>query len=221
MRYLDKHAAREKLLRRLEREERRLWLAYRATPLLPLERPYQRGWIKTFVLEPRVALRPDAHIFREMLRVVNNHVTSPNREFRSRRGFPIVLGTRRIGLHRWEKLAWPASHQRFFRLGHWRIENEEFRRPHQRLWQRGYKLVVDWWLKEDIQPLMITHQRVDLPDVNARLAEIHAYMSRTHGWDRLARLYGRSAWWRRFETTRAEHRSRHSLAEQLRETISD
>lgn len=194
MRFPDKHAARDKLLRGLEREAHRLWQVYRRTPLVPLERPYQRDWRKTFVLEPRVLARPDTAIFRAMLHAVNHCVYSSNREFLSRRGFPIILRPRSIGLRSWEKLAWPASHQRFFRLGHWVIEDEEFRRPGQRLWRRGYKLALDWWLREDIQPVMVTHQRVDLPDVNARLAEIEAFMKQTRGWERLRRLHGHRRW---------------------------
>ena len=216
VRFLDKYAAREKYLRRLEREERRLWQAYSATPLVPLERPYQRGWVKTFVLEPRVLLRPDAHIFREMLRMVNHRVTSSNRGFLSRRGFPIVLRPRSIGLHQWVKLAWPASHQRFFRLGHWCIEDDEFRRPFQRLWRRGYKLAIDWWLREDIQPLMVTHQRVDLPEVNSRLAEIDSFMTRTCGWEQLRRPHGRGdRYWRCRTNLHAEERAALVHREQL------
>jgi hypothetical protein len=222
MRFLDKHSTREKHLRRLEREERRLWQAYRATPLVPLEQPYQRGWVKTYVLEPRVLQRPDAHIFREMLRAVNHRATSSNREFLSRRGFPIILRPRGIGVHQWTKLAWPASYQRFFRLGHWRIEDEVFRRPErfyrptQRLWQRGYKLAVDWWLKEDIQPLMITHRRAELPDVTSRLAEIDAFMSRTCGREQLNRLHGYSErYWRCCVNHHVEDRAVLAHREQL------
>ncbi len=196
MRFLDKHFACGKKLRRLEREAKRLWQVRRDTPLVALEQPYQRGWFKTYVLDARVAHRADAPMFREMLRAVNQRVYSRNREFRSARGFPIVLGTRRISLHRWTKLNWPARHKQFFRLGCWRIDDEEFRRsqPRHRAWRRGYKLEIDWWLREEIQPAMITHQRVALPEVESRLAEIEALMTRVCGWNRLQRLHGRS--WR-------------------------
>jgi hypothetical protein len=164
-------------------------------------------------------------MFREMLRAVNQRVYSRNREFRSARGFPIVLGTRRISLHRWAKLDWPASHQRFFRLGCWRIADEEFRRsqPCHRVWRRGYKLETDWWLREDMQPAMITHQRVALPDVESRLAEIEAVMTRVCGWDRLQRLHGRS--WRWFEkayvASATELRANQNFSEQLSSVIPD
>jgi len=67
MRFLDKYARRDKHLLRLERELNRLNQAHRHAPIIPLERPYQRGWVKFYVLEDRVERRPDAVIFRTVL----------------------------------------------------------------------------------------------------------------------------------------------------------
>jgi hypothetical protein len=60
MRFLGKHFACEKNLRRLEREVKRLWQVRRDTPLVALEQPYQRGWFKTYVLDAqaRIARTP-------------------------------------------------------------------------------------------------------------------------------------------------------------------
>ncbi|WP_043588735.1 hypothetical protein [Geminisphaera colitermitum] len=43
---------------------------------------------------------------------------------------------------------------------------------------------------------MITHQRVELPEVRRRLAEIDAHMEHMRGRERLNRLHGRRNWWR-------------------------
>jgi hypothetical protein len=194
MRYLNKHAAREKRLRAFERECNRLHQAKGDAPIIPLEHPYQRGWVKTYVLEDRVERRPDAQVFRNMLGAINHTVWARERTFVSRRGQPLVLRPRIIHVREWEKLAWPASHRRFFAFGTWRVEHERCWLPPYRAWTCGYKLVVDWWLREDVQPHLITHQRVDLPEVKSRLAEIDAYMTRTCGWDTLSRLHGQGRW---------------------------
>ncbi|MCX6951740.1 MAG: hypothetical protein NTV51_06190 [Verrucomicrobia bacterium] len=194
MRFLDKHFAREKQLRRLEREAQRLWQAQGAAPIIPLERPYQRGWVKTYVLEDRIERRPDAELFRALLREVNKRVYSRERSFVNRGGHPIVLRPQVIHVREWQKLAWPASHQRFFAFGTWRVEDVKFWLPPHRAWTCGYKLISMWWLREDIQPHLITHQRVDLPDVKSRLAEIEQHMRLTQGWRRLDRLHGRRQW---------------------------
>lgn len=194
MRYLNKHLALEKKLRGLEREAQRLRHAQQAALVVPLEQPYQQGWIKTYVLDQAAVRRPDAQIFRNVLAVVNHAVRARNRAFVTRKGFPIVLRPRKIGVAEWRDLAWPASHQRFFAFGVWRVEDDEFHRAIPRSWRCGYKLVQTWWLREDIQPFLITHQRVELPAVRTRLAEIESFMARTNGWDRLTRLHGRRVW---------------------------
>jgi hypothetical protein len=60
MRFLDKYSAREKELRRLEREARRLRQAKADAPSVPLEHAFQRGWMKTYVLVDGIIRRPDA-----------------------------------------------------------------------------------------------------------------------------------------------------------------
>jgi hypothetical protein len=59
----------------------------------------------------------------------------------------------------------------------------------------GFKLIRFWWIEEKIEPLLITHQRVDLPDVRSRMAEIDAYLTACQGHHRLCRLHGRHRRW--------------------------
>ncbi len=219
--FLNKHSSHEKHLRRLEREAERLRQASARAPIVPLERPYQKGWVKKYVLDPRVLRRPDAQIFRRMLEAVNQCVHSCARSFVNRAGQPIVLRPRIIHVREWQNLAWPASHQRFFGFGRWRVEDRSFWLPPHRAWTTGYKLVYDEWLREDVQPRLITHQRVALPEVDSRLAEIRAYMDRMQGRDRLDRLHGRSHTWYRRVTTRAGERADAAHAEQMQQITPD
>ena len=212
MRFFEKHAAREKFLRCLEREADRLHHAQSNAPVVPLEQPYQRGWVKTYVLRDDVPRRPDADGFRAALKIVNQRVYARTRAFTDRNDEPLLLQPRIIPAREWRASALPASHQRFFGLGHWIAETAlhwRFTR-----WQHhifGYKLVSDWWLVETIQPHLITHQRVELPKVRSRLAEIEAYMAAHHGWDRLGRLHGRSQWWKRCRLSVHERRAKNSI----------
>ncbi len=205
MRHLDKHAARDKHLLRLEREQERLWRALRDASVVPLEKPYQQGWTKTYALERDVLRRPDAWVFGCVLRIVNRMVWSRERDFLDRNGDPIVLRPRIIPPREWERLGWPASHTRLFSYGHWEDEMELrpwFRKRSRRI---GYAVRRPWWLREDVQPRMITHRRVALPAVEKRLAEIDAYFRHHLGRERLAWLHGHSLrWWMR--TTIAERR---------------
>ncbi len=223
MRFLDKYFAREKELRRLARETWRLRQARRAGPIIPLERSYQRGWVKTYILDERIARRPDAQIFRTILQTVNRKVHSRERSFLSRKGYPIELHPRKIYPREWSKLNWPASHQRFFAFGMWRVDDPEFWHLSDRARRPGYKLINTDWLREEVQPHLITHQRVAMPEVESRLADIEAHMGQTRGWDQYHRLRGRRvAYWRRYDAGRAEEREIVNRDDQLRsQSLSD
>ena len=124
VRFLDKYAGREKRLRALEREVNRLRHAQGNAPIIPLERPFQRGWVKFYVLEDRVSQRPDAAVFRAMLAEINRRVYARERSFIARDGHEVLLRPKIIPTREWLKLAWPMSHQRFFGYGHWRLDDQ-------------------------------------------------------------------------------------------------
>lgn len=221
MRFLDKYSGRDKRLRALEREVNRLHRAQGDAPIIPLERPYQRGWNKFYVLADRVDERPDVAVFRAMLAQINQRVWSRERSFLNRAGHEIVLRPAIIPVREWLKLAWPASHQRFFGYGCWRLDDQPWTPIKWRRHITGFKLVHAWWLREEIQPHLITHQRVELPEVRSRLAEIHAHMQLTQGWCRLNRLRGRRQWHCNFTPTLNERRAVNSFHDQLAENSPD
>ena len=221
MRYLEKFSARDKWLLALERELHRLNQAFRDAPIIPVERPYQRGWVKFYVLDDEILRRADTAMFRVMLPQINQRVRSRDRTFCNRHGQPILLRPRIIPTREWLKLGWPAKQQRFFGYGHWRLDHEPWRPIKWRQHICGFKLLDLSWLRENVQPYLITHQRVDLPDVRSRLAEIENHLEFTRGWDRLHWLHGRSQWWRRMSYSIGDLRSAQTSREQLQATTSD
>lgn len=205
--FVDRHTRRDKRLLRLERELCRLWHAQWHAPIVPLERPYQRGWIKTFTLREDALHHPEVLVFRAVLPVVNQRLTSRRREFTARDGSVHVLRPRIIGAGEWQRLAWPISHQRLFAYGQWELE--EIFPWTERCYRksiRGFRLIRTWWLEEMIEPLMITHQRVELPEVRSRIAEIEAHFTHTLGRERLDRLHGRRARWHSRQPPSADQR---------------
>ena len=222
MRFLYKHHSRDKQLLRLEREAWRLRAARRDAPLVPLERPYQRGWIKTYVFADGIDRRRDAPILRAILAVVNRRVYSRDRSFVHRRtGEPIVLLPRVLHVRVMEHYSWSPQHRALFELGTWLIYDA----PAWIRWGRGralgYKLVQTHWLREDVQPHLVTHLQVRLPEVESRLAEIESFLTRTCGRRRLDRLRGRSQWWHRMTESRADGQAREAFAHELSESIPD
>lgn len=80
----------------LERELNRLHQAQGITQSLPLERPYQRGWVKSYTLREDALHHPDIRFFAAVLKVVNQKVYAKKREFISRCGEEMVLHPRII-----------------------------------------------------------------------------------------------------------------------------
>jgi len=152
---------------------------------------------------------------------VNQRVYSRDRNFLHRNGQPIVLRPRIIPVREWLKLAWPSSHQRFFGYGCWRLEDRPWTPIKWRAQITGFRLFQFWWLREEVQPHLITHQRVDLPDVRSRIAEIENFFNDTSGRARLDWLHGHSRWWRKYSATARDQRIDDAFASQLREISPD
>lgn len=216
MHFLDKYLTRDKHLLRLERELNRLHHAQWRAPIIPLEHPYQRGWVKTFELREDAHHHPEATVFNAVLGIVNQRVLSRSREFVNRFGQPLVLRPRIIQVHEWVRRPWPISHQRLFAYGAWDLEDiHPWSMKYYRSCVRGFKLRRTWWLKESVQPHMITHQRVDLPEVRSRIAEIEAHFEKHLGRQRLSRLHGKRWRWCEKTASVSERRALSAMSDQI------
>jgi len=154
--------------------------------------------MKFFVLRQDALHHPEAAVFSAVLAVVNQRVLSRNREFISSRGHVIVLRPRIIPVWEWSRRPWPFSHQRLFAYGRWQTEKFYSWSTHRYCEvEVGFKLFRTWWLEERVQPHLITHQRVELPEVRSRIAEIEACLEANLGRCRLDWLHGRRRRWRR------------------------
>src|SRR5688572_30221528 len=91
MPFHDKYASRDKHLLRLERELNRLRQAHWHAPVVPLEHPYQRGWVKTFTLREDALHHPEVLVFTTVLATVNDRIHSRMRDFVRRNGDAIIL----------------------------------------------------------------------------------------------------------------------------------
>ncbi|RYY38615.1 MAG: hypothetical protein EOO08_13925 [Chitinophagaceae bacterium] len=97
----------EQHLRALDRERRRLWRAIRELPMVPLDPPVQKGWIRTFVLNDDQQALPQADLYRSILPKINTVQWNWRADFKVRRR----LGGRKVyvllpqllkELHPWE-----------------------------------------------------------------------------------------------------------------------
>lgn len=206
--FADKYSARDKHLLRLERELNRLCRAQGHAPVIPLEHPYQRGWFKTYRLREDAWHHPETLVFQAVLKVVNQTVHCANRDFVGRNDHPILLRPKIIPVCEWQRLVWPLGHQRLFAYGLWPMEEiYPWRLLHYRHSVRGFRLFRTWWLEEVTGPRMITHQRIDLPEVRSRIAEIESHLRHTCGRERLSTLHGQRVHWRDYRSTALRYRN--------------
>lgn len=74
-----------KQLIQIRKREQIIWDAIRDLPLVPLEKPYQQGWVRFFVVRDDVMRSKDGEFFRELLEKINTYMYSNTKSFVSRR----------------------------------------------------------------------------------------------------------------------------------------
>lgn len=74
--------SRDKYLLSLNKREDEIWDIIRKQPLVPLEKPYQKGFVRNFVLREDVALRHDSEMMQQILDCINTNQYSYNKKFR-------------------------------------------------------------------------------------------------------------------------------------------
>lgn len=75
-------ASRDKYLLSLSKREDEIWNLIRKQPLVTLEKPYQKGYVRKFILREDVALSKDSEFFQSILDCINNEQYSDNKKFR-------------------------------------------------------------------------------------------------------------------------------------------
>lgn len=191
----------DKALLELVKESSRLRNAKWSAPLVELEKPFQRGWVRFFALSAKAKHRKDSKELEKLLSFLNNKQYSRRRDFcvrqgKSKKWIPMSQGLQRLHVHEILKRKIPENLFRYLlnfkyeSLGNW-DNAEKLRRLHYP-WKFG---VSDPTLFElVVEPNWITHHRVVMPEVESRLTEIEAYMHATCGWERYYHLKGYRKW---------------------------
>ena len=181
-------------LLRLQKEQRELRDILFKAPLIKLEKPYQRGWIRYFVLKEEALRRKDAERLEILLEKVQCKQYSKNRGFLERRHDK----GRRLQEMRHELSKFSAStamglpetvlpylvtHKKY-PVGNKTRLRELY------LSSFGGPLTARYphYFKRIVEPYMITHSRVALPDVERRLNEIEYIIYQPSNFGRLAKL---------------------------------
>lgn len=185
MLYDDHKLKNDKKLLKLEREYIRLSRAQRDAPIVPIAEPYQKGWTRTHALREDILRRRDAPELKLVLSKYKTTIHCKNRDFVDSKGKPLNQDLRILPKKTVERFNWPPQVMKWIKLGFWTpascwtkytIEGYAFFPPH-------------YFLVWDIQPYIITHQRVLYPEIETRIEEINRKFEHLQAWRRLNRLH--------------------------------
>ncbi|WP_430809272.1 hypothetical protein [Chryseobacterium arthrosphaerae] len=189
----------EKQIRKKDRRSNELWEIRRNTPWIPLEKPYQRGFVRFFAVREDVMRSRDGEFFDGILKKINTYMYSESRQFLKKKR----KSGRRIYVERMQKLkdisscSWndpklgltPGERQYFVKL-------EEYC-PFRKMYVPYYRFIESWRFTLRIRPNMITHYKPVNSELEKECAELESYL----GQHKIAgivckTIYGGSYSWR-------------------------
>lgn len=168
----------EKQIRKKYQRSKDVSEILRNLPLIPLENPYQLGFIRFFVVRDDVMRSKDGAFFEELLKKINTYMYSGSRQFlKKKRKFG-----RRIYVEKEQKLrsissySWccskfgltPRERQYF-------LKREEYC-PFRKRNETYYEFTEPWRFTLRTRPHMITHQKPVDAELEKENAELNAFL---------------------------------------------
>ena len=178
--------------RHAELEKRR-----RNLPLVPLEKPYQKGYVRFFVLREDVRQGKQADFFATLLEKINTYQYADNRKFqkkKKRRRKPVYVA-RKQELYAFNQWEWQRALERgkftekecayFARIECFNRQKDRF--------ETYYEFTEAWRFELRVKPNMMTHYRpVDIA-IERELAKLDKIINDYNNWNIIANIiYGHS-----------------------------
>ena len=176
----------------------------RTLPLVPLEKPYQKGYVRFFVLREDVRQGKQADFFATLLEKINTYQYADNRKFqkkKKRRRKPVYVA-RKQELRSFSQ----RELERALDSGEFSVKEylyfarvECFNRQKDRF-ETYYEFTEPWRFELRVKPNMITHYRpVDIA-IERELAELDKIISDYKNWGIIhSKIYGGSYSWNQYQ----------------------
>lgn len=169
----------EKYIRRQNKLRRKLWRMRQEIPLVPLPEPYQKGFVRYFVLREDIARDKKADFFNQILEKINTYQYSDNRKFQKKkrkRGKKIYVSREQKlwKIPQWQfpeyrNLKFDEKEQAYF------VKTEEYN-PQRKTFETFYEFREAWRFVLRVKPYMITHYKpLDL-DLERELAQLNKFL---------------------------------------------
>ena len=202
-----KHIAREdheKFLRTCIKRQKVLFKQRRELPLVPLEKPYQKGYVRFFVLREDVRQGKQADFFETLLEKINTYQYADTRKFqkkKKRRGKRVYIA-RKQELYTFSQWEWERALERGKFTQKERAyfaKIECFNRQKDRF-EIHYEFTEAWRFELRVKPNMITHYRPVDVAIERELAELDKIISDHKNWGTIThKIYGRRNSWNQFQ----------------------
>ena len=194
----------EKYLRECIKRQKALFKQRRELPLVPLEKPYQKGYVRFFVLREDVRQGKQADFFATLLEKINTYQYADKRKFqkkKKRRGKRVYIA-RKQELYTFSQWEWERALERekftqkelayFVKIRCFNRRKDRF--------ETHYEFTEAWRFELRVKPNMITHyRRVDVA-IEQELAELDKIISDYKNWGIIhSKIYGGSYSWNQYQ----------------------
>ena len=187
----------EKFLRECCDRHAELEKQRRTLPLVPLEKPYQKGYVRFFVVRDDVKRSKLGDFFENLLAKINTYQYADNRKFqkkKKRRGKRVYIA-RKQELYTFSQWEWERALERGKFTQKERAyfaKIECFNRQKDRF-EIHYEFTEAWRFELRVKPNMITHYRpVDIA-IERELAELDKIINDYNNWNIITKkIYGHS-----------------------------
>ncbi len=188
---LQKEGADRYILKRFSEKKRLLKIKYNLG-LVPLAKPYQRGWERSFVLRHDVRIGNDGEFFQILLDKINTVEYSHRKDFKKkkRKGGKRIYETRIQKLKEmldceFEKYKFTDREKLFFRE-EWRERALARSICRYRIWI----FTEPWRFVLTVKPKMITHTRIIDIELEQQIGELNQFFTTRNLYPRIGHLRG-------------------------------
>lgn len=203
----------EKQLIQIDKRETVLWQAIRDLPLVPLEKPYQQGWVRFFVVRDDVFRSKDGLFFQGILEKINSYQYCNNKSFKSHKcrnrkkpQVPREQFLSKIPLHQWNSNEFGLTEKEksyFILTEKW---SDCFKR-----YIVGYKFREPWRFVLRTRPHMVTHKKAIDEGLQSELARLENYIVNNNLRHKMTKInYGWVDKWYRREKNKLIHNPIHN-----------
>lgn len=188
----------EKQIRKQYKRSKELWKIKRDIPWIPLEEPYQRGFVRFFAVTEEVMRMKDAEFFEGILKKINTFMYSEIRHFlKKKRKFGRRIYVEReqklksLSLYEWNnpKFQLTERERQYF------LKRREYC-PFRKINYDCYDFIEPWRFTLRIKPNMITHYKPVNEDLEKEYAEVEFYIKQYKVQGIIQKkIYGKSNSW--------------------------